>query len=149
MESLSNFRSLGRANEDLGKREYSETTNTSIQETEKIKRVRNSQGRRDYICGCSKAYLSYAAIYTHARIKHDGNYPKKTIINKEGMPQRQFNILGKSNKHAVNVTGTINPSKTLKSTLPTISGIRQFLKSVKLNYQAPEVNRASNSETVF
>lgn len=44
------------------------------------RRIRNSTGERDYICGCSKAYLSYAAIYTHVRNKHGGIFPRGTVM---------------------------------------------------------------------
>lgn len=27
---------------------------------------------RDYICACGKAYLSYPALFTHIKQKHDG-----------------------------------------------------------------------------
>lgn len=28
--------------------------------------------KKRYICGCSKEYKSYPALYTHIRTKHDG-----------------------------------------------------------------------------
>jgi hypothetical protein len=28
---------------------------------------------RDYICACGKAYLSYPALFTHIKQKHDGS----------------------------------------------------------------------------
>lgn len=27
---------------------------------------------RNFICSCGKAYLSYAALFTHIKLKHDG-----------------------------------------------------------------------------
>ena len=41
----------------------------------KKKRERRSKeeaDERNYICGCGKSYLSYAALYTHAKTKHEG-----------------------------------------------------------------------------
>ena len=29
-------------------------------------------GSRDYICPCGKSYLSYPALFTHIKQKHDG-----------------------------------------------------------------------------
>lgn len=39
---------------------------------EKVKKKRN------YVCGCGKNYLSYAALYTHAKTKHNGVFPEGT-----------------------------------------------------------------------
>lgn len=33
---------------------------------------------RNYICGCGRSYLSYAALYTHAKTKHEGIFPEGT-----------------------------------------------------------------------
>lgn len=149
MESIPDLVTLERQNEEMGKGEFSETTNTSIQDGESSKRIRNSKGQRDYICGCSKAYLSYAAIYTHVRNKHGGIFPKRSIINnKDGMPQRQFNILGKSNKHSITVAGnTPAPTKTpeVEKFLPEL---RHFLKLTRIPYQHSEVTPFAHSETV-
>ena len=37
---------------------------------------------RMFRCGCGKLYQSYAALYTHAKAKHDGQFPANTV--KEG-----------------------------------------------------------------
>jgi len=34
----------------------------------------NGKGR-DFICACGKNYLSYAALFTHIKQKHDGKAP--------------------------------------------------------------------------
>ena len=47
----------------------------------KKKRERRSKeeaDERNYICGCGKSYLSYAALYTHAKTKHEGIFPDGT-----------------------------------------------------------------------
>lgn len=51
-----------------------------LQETEQKRKRRSKDNKieRNYICGCGKSYLSYAALYTHARTKHDGVFPKNT-----------------------------------------------------------------------
>lgn len=41
----------------------------------KKRRPRSSAGERNYFCGCGKAYLSYPALYTHVKNKHDGTFP--------------------------------------------------------------------------
>ena len=51
------------------------------------RRTRSDSEHRDYICGCGKSYLSYPALYTHLKQKHEGKTPAGT-----SMPQM-------SNKH--------------------------------------------------
>lgn len=41
----------------------------------KKRRPRSATGERNYLCGCGKAYLSYPALYTHVKNKHDGVFP--------------------------------------------------------------------------
>lgn len=36
--------------------------------------------RPAYICGCSKAFMSFKALYMHVRGKHSGTYPPRTVI---------------------------------------------------------------------
>jgi len=69
----------------------SDNTDISIK-----KRVRNCNGQRDYICGCSKAYLSYPAIYTHVRNKHNGIFPIKSYFMKDGTKHKIKNRSDKS-----------------------------------------------------
>lgn len=35
-------------------------------------RKENLSPKRDFICSCGKNYLSYAALFTHIKQKHDG-----------------------------------------------------------------------------
>lgn len=35
------------------------------------RRPRNDPESRDFTCNCGKKYLSYAAVYTHVKQKHD------------------------------------------------------------------------------
>jgi len=67
-------------------RSISEESNVSYidsqeDEEQKKKRERRSKDdnyERNYICGCGKSYLSYAALYTHAKTKHLGVFPEGT-----------------------------------------------------------------------
>ena len=43
------------------------------------RRTRNDPDSRNYTCGCGKSYLSYAALYTHIKTKHDGMQPTGTL----------------------------------------------------------------------
>ena len=53
------------------------------------RRTKNDPDSRNYTCGCGKSYLSYAALYTHIKTKHDGIQPNGTS---------QPNINGKSGR---------------------------------------------------
>ena len=64
---------------------------------EKQKRRTKSQCYgRDYKCGCGKEYLSYPALYTHIKTKHDGKTPEGTNANQiqngkgRGRPRKNF-----------------------------------------------------------
>jgi hypothetical protein len=37
------------------------------------RRKRKDSDNRDFSCECGKKYLSYAAVYTHVKTKHNGN----------------------------------------------------------------------------
>ena len=43
------------------------------------RRPRNECVNRDFTCGCGKSYLSYPALYTHVKTKHDGKFPEGTV----------------------------------------------------------------------
>ena len=42
------------------------------------RRSRKDEEGRDFSCGCGKRYLSYPALYTHIKTKHDGVQPQGT-----------------------------------------------------------------------
>jgi hypothetical protein len=42
------------------------------------RRSKHDDQGRDYRCGCTKKYLSYPALYTHIKTKHNGITPKGT-----------------------------------------------------------------------
>ena len=44
------------------------------------RRKRDDLINRNYTCGCGKSYLSYPALYTHLKQKHDGKQPHGTIL---------------------------------------------------------------------
>ena len=54
---------------------------TTEQEQIKPKQKRRSKNEKDgrnYVCGCGKTYLSYPALYTHIKTKHNGQNPSGT-----------------------------------------------------------------------
>ena len=44
------------------------------------RRTRNDPKNRDFKCGCGKSYLSYPALYTHLKDKHEAKKPPGTKI---------------------------------------------------------------------
>jgi hypothetical protein len=36
------------------------------------RRTRNDEDGRNFSCNCGKSYLSYPALYTHVKTKHNG-----------------------------------------------------------------------------
>eukprot|EP01016_Furgasonia_blochmanni_P010872 TRINITY_DN1471_c0_g1_i3.p1 TRINITY_DN1471_c0_g1~~TRINITY_DN1471_c0_g1_i3.p1 ORF type:complete len:478 (-),score=74.94 TRINITY_DN1471_c0_g1_i3:534-1967(-) len=48
------------------------------------RRPRNDTANRDFTCGCGKSYLSYPALYTHVKTKHDGKFPEGTVNPNQG-----------------------------------------------------------------
>lgn len=56
------------------------------------RRSKHDNSQRNYICGCGKSYLSYAALYTHAKTKHNGEFPEGTTTlskKKQGRPKKE------------------------------------------------------------
>lgn len=50
--------------------------NSDSKKNNKYKRKpRVTNGSWNFFCGCKKAYLSYPALYTHVKNKHDGEFP--------------------------------------------------------------------------
>ena len=73
--------------------------------TKQKRRSKNDCKGRDYTCGCGKTYLSYPALYTHIRTKHNGKTPDGTNANQafnkvggRGRPRKNFLINEDSNK---------------------------------------------------
>ena len=57
---------------------------------EKVRKTRKDKEGRKYICGqCKLGYLSYPALYTHIKTKHDGITPDGTIRGESGKPKKR------------------------------------------------------------
>lgn len=57
------------------------------------RRSRKDEEGRDFQCGCGKRYLSYPALYTHIKTKHEGRQPEGTL--KVGLSQAVKRSKGK------------------------------------------------------
>lgn len=70
-----------------------------VVEKEKTRRSRKDKEGRDHICGCGKMYLSYPALYTHIKQKHNNKQPEGTKRmnangpSRRGRPRRVKNII--------------------------------------------------------
>ena len=53
-----------------------------------------SENNRSFLCGCNKDYLSYPALYTHVKNKHDGVFPigsnSKHLLPMKILPENYF-----------------------------------------------------------
>lgn len=73
-----------------GKEEYSLSISGSKKKSTRKRRSRSAAGERNYVCGCGKAYLSYPALYTHVKNKHDGTFPEGSILKKFVKPEDEI-----------------------------------------------------------
>lgn len=48
----------------------------------------NPEHERNFICGCGKTYLSYPALYTHIKNKHNGKAPDGTLLESQTKARR-------------------------------------------------------------
>ena len=66
------------------------TENKSDVKEEKVRKTRKDKEGRKYICGaCKLGYLSYPALYTHIKTKHNGETPEGTIRGESGKPKKR------------------------------------------------------------
>jgi hypothetical protein len=59
------------------------TFNPNFQKKRRERKGKDQIIGRNFICGCGKSYLSYAALYTHAKTKHSGVFPAGTSTLKK------------------------------------------------------------------
>jgi hypothetical protein len=75
----------------LNQTEQNPKSNSQPQKPKRERRSKETTFQRNYVCGCGKTYLSYAALYTHAKTKHEGVFPEGTATlhkKKGGRPKR-------------------------------------------------------------
>lgn len=60
------------------------------------RRSRDDNFQRSHVCGCGKSYLSYAALYTHIKTKHEGQIPDGTNngIKKRVVKTKKEEVIG-------------------------------------------------------
>ncbi|CAD8064741.1 unnamed protein product [Paramecium sonneborni] len=100
----------------------------------RLRRRRNDSNNRDYSCGCGKSYLSYAALYTHLKQKHDSVAPDGTQLPNNanqrpgrGRPRRQEDQDRKSAKSDDGQSESGNePDETLEELLTFLDSLGSF-----------------------
>ncbi|CAD8142134.1 unnamed protein product [Paramecium pentaurelia] len=69
--------------------------------------TKHDENPRPYTCGCGRGYYSYPALYTHLKIKHDGQPPTGTQIPSDkhygsrGRPREKNTKCDEESKHQV------------------------------------------------
>ncbi|KAL4473814.1 hypothetical protein ABPG74_022678 [Tetrahymena malaccensis] len=105
------------------------------QSEKKTRRTRKDQNDRNYNCGCGKSYLSYPALYTHLKQKHDGKPPEGTSLPG---PQGKANSRGRPPKKE---DGDQNNKEEEKSAVGSneavdvLEEILNFLDTIDKNYR--------------
>ncbi|CAD8145432.1 unnamed protein product [Paramecium pentaurelia] len=103
------------------------------------RRRRNDSNNRDFTCGCGKSYLSYAALYTHLKQKHDSIAPNGTQLPNNanqrpgrGRPRRQEDQDRKSAKSDDGQSESgIEPEETLEELLTFFDSLGNFRQPEK------------------
>jgi hypothetical protein len=70
------------------------------------RRSKKDKINRNYICGCSKTYLSYPALYTHIKNKHNSKAPKGTIVPSVN-PQKKSQTTNNSSASKSNINKSL------------------------------------------
>ncbi|CAD8160030.1 unnamed protein product [Paramecium pentaurelia] len=107
----------------------------------RLRRRRNDSNNRDYSCGCGKSYLSYAALYTHLKQKHDSIAPDGTQLPNNanqrpgrGRPRRQDDQDRKSAKSDDGQSESVNePDETIEELLTFLDSLGNFRQTEKFS----------------
>lgn len=95
------------------------------------RRKRDDVMNRNYTCGCGKSYLSYPALYTHLKQKHEGKQPEGTKLpsSMRGRKPRKEPSQGPSSKEERNEEMNINNiEEKPDEVLDLLSQMSSFLK---------------------
>jgi len=107
------------------------------------RRRRGDAGERNYTCGCGKSYLSYPALYTHIKTKHNGvtpagtSQPQTNGKSGRGRPKKEDSV----NKIKEEDKGEHFDSHDAQVANETMIGyLRTLGEKVHYNSQAPGTN---------
>ena len=85
MSSSSSLKSMSK------KSNTSNTKSDNSKSKKRLRRAKDDNFQRNYVCGCNKSYLSYAALYTHTKAKHNRIFQHGTTTlhkKKQGRPKK-------------------------------------------------------------
>lgn len=99
------------------------------------RRARNDPHERDFVCPCGKSYLSYPALYTHIKNKHQGQTPTSGQITiprgeRSSMPINRDDAESDNDKHLS------TPDSALASVFNTFRG---YITKKELNYTINDI----------
>eukprot|EP00331_Platyophrya_macrostoma_P006498 CAMPEP_0176416370 /NCGR_PEP_ID=MMETSP0127-20121128/6311_1 /TAXON_ID=938130 /ORGANISM="Platyophrya macrostoma, Strain WH" /LENGTH=317 /DNA_ID=CAMNT_0017796443 /DNA_START=15 /DNA_END=968 /DNA_ORIENTATION=- len=110
------------------------------------RRSKNDGDDRNYTCGCGKSYLSYPALYTHIKTKHDGVPPTGTSQNQvngksgRGRPKKEDSAAKHKDDDAEDESVDLSNS---------IENLIRFLNelSTRIEYDGQKTDEDKNSLT--
>ena len=99
------------------------------------RRARNDPHERDFVCPCGKSYLSYPALYTHIKNKHQGQTPAAGQITiprgeRSSIPLNRDDAESDNDKHLG------SPDDALASVFNTF---RPYLMNKQLIYSIDDI----------
>ena len=98
------------------------------------RRARNDPHERDFVCPCGKSYLSYPALYTHIKNKHQGQTPTGQITIPRG--ERSSMPINRDDAESDNDKHLSTPDSALVSVFNTFRG---YLTKKELNYTIADI----------
>ena len=116
------------------------------------RRSKNEQEGRTFICSeCHKSYLSYPALYTHHKIKHETN---KNLGRGRGRPKKEQNenIIEKNRYNPINITFFAKEERTGKTSLSEINNcietayVEIYLDDYKSRNESRNMKNYNNSD---
>ena len=94
------------------------------------RRKRDDLMNRNYTCGCGKSYLSYPALYTHLKQKHNGKQPFGTILPSSLRGRKPKNVKEESNSSTKeNEEGERNDEEKFDDFIGHLNSYSSFLKN--------------------
>lgn len=103
---------------------------------------------RDFLCGCGKQYLSYPALYTHIKTKHNGVEPSGTIKPNLVKSKARPSISEVSKPTSKLRTGKQKSDREIETTTPQSSNCEEILPEPKEEAKAEE-RLEKNSDSQF
>jgi len=101
------------------------------------RRSKYDNNQRNFVCGCGKSYLSYAALYTHCKTKHEGQFPNGTTnLNKkkQGRPKKEDSDIRKTYSRSQKRETFVKDFKSFLDMIPAASPTEEEPGDSPLNH---------------